>query len=188
MNTTRTRSPFDEWAADNDEVVRFLTDPGFDPENSRFLADLARQVRRRRPLTPDQAAAVFRNITRRQARARRLSAPVADPAVRETAPQGRVEVEGVVVEVAIGPGFTPDRPDHKMTVDCGYLVLCTVPRALVLDPAADDLGLTGARVRFAVTLTPNPDNPCRALGKAPRRVALVSRPARSGDHATASAA
>lgn len=172
------RSPFDEWMADNAEVVAFLTAEDFDPEGSRYLAQMAAKLSRRQPLTPNEVAAVGRNIVRRVDREQRLAeicAPVGRPA-----PSGRVVVEGTVREVAIRPGFRAGVPDRKMLVDCGdYRVWCTVPEALVCRPDADDLGLDGARVRFAATLAPRADNPSIAVGKAPRGAALISPAAHS---------
>lgn len=178
------RSPFDEWAADNAEVVGFLTADTFDPEGSRYLAKMAAKLAARRPLTPDEVAAVARNITRRVDREQRLAAGSSSqvPAGRR-APTGRTTVDGVVVEVAIRPGFRQGVPDCKMTVDCGaYRVWCTVPQGLVRSPDAPDLGLRGARVRFNATLSPRSDNPSVAVGKAPRSAELVSLPV-SGDPA-----
>lgn len=183
MNTRRTGSPFDQWAEDNAEVVAFLCAEDFDAEGSAFLTDLASQVANRRALTPNQVNAVARNIVRRADRARRTSTPAPRAQTAEQAPCGRVTVEGVVTEVTTRPGFSADKPDYKMTVDCdGFQVWCTVPQALVLLPHAPDLGLTAARVRFAVTLEPSSGNPSIAVGKAPRRVTLLAAATeRSGD-------
>lgn len=189
ITNSRVRSVFDEWAADNAEVVTFLTNPAFDPEDSEFLRDLSRQVRQRRALTPNQVAAVARNIERRRIRAARLTAPVGEGGRRGAAPVGRVTVEGVVAEVDIRPGYRADALDYKMLVDCGeFTVYATVPQALVRDARAADLGLTGARVRFTATLSLIPEQPSRAIGKAPRRVELISAPARSGGPLPARAA
>lgn len=174
MRVRQTRSVFDQWAADNADVVRFLTAEDFDAENSTFLTQLAALVRARRALTPEQVSAVQRNIARRADRARVITTAATKPG--ERAPAGRQTVEGTVVQVSIRPGFGRERPDYKMTVDCGYQVWCTVPQALILRPEARDLGLTGARVRFAVTLEPNPTNPAVAIGKSPRQVELISSP------------
>lgn len=174
-------SLFQRWAAGNAEVVAFLTTPDFDPEGSRFLARMVSKVNLGRALTPTEVAAVERNIARHHDRAARFTTPQA-PTGGPLAPTGRLTVEGIVVEVAIRPGFRASSPDLKMTVqaDAGYPVFATVPQALVQDPDAEDLGLTGARVRFTAALSPSPDNPHVAIGKGPRGVALLTLPP-SGD-------
>lgn len=173
LNSTR-RSPFDEWAADNQTVYAFLTDPSFDAEGSKYLNKMSARLRRRQPLSPEEVCAVTRNIARRIDRDSYLAEAI--PSTREAAPSGRTVVEGTVVAVSIRPGFGDDGPDYKMAVDCGYLVWCTVPHTLVQRPESPDLGLTGARVRFSTTLTPRADNPSIATGKAPRSVSLCSLP------------
>lgn len=186
MRASTRRPEFAMWAADHADVVAFLTAPRFDPERSDFLADVAAQVRDGSPLTGDQVGAVRRNIARRADRAARLAALselTEDGERRQTAPTGRVIVEGVVTDVAVRPGFNANQVDYKMVVDCDFLVWCSVPQALVLRPEAPDLGLVGAVVRFAVTLSTYPDLRCAAIGKAPRQARLISRPP-SGDSTT----
>lgn len=174
-------SLFDQWAASNTEVVAFLTAARLDTEGSPFLARMAAKVIGHRALTPTEAAAVERTIARNADRSARLTSPQV-PTDGPLAPTGRFTVEGVVVDVAVRPGFRADRPDYKMTVqsDAGYPVFTTVPQALVQDHDAADLGLMGTRVRFTASLAPSPDNPRVAIGKGPRAAALITQPV-SGD-------
>lgn len=162
-------SGFTQWAEDHADVMRFLTDPNFDTQGSRFLRDMMAMVGRRQALSPAQVDAVRRNIARTAAR---QAASTEDGTGRGVAPTGRVTVEGTVTGVDDEPGYRREI-DHKMTVDTGeYVVRCTVPAALVALHQTG--GLVGRRLRMNATLTSAPATPWRAVGKAPRGVELVN--------------
>jgi hypothetical protein len=126
----KARQAFDAWAAENAGVVEALKarESGEHPGSSDFLTDLARQLTRGKPLTPDQCAAAERAISRLQASQAQQQAR---DAARRPCPEGKVTISGTIVKVTVREGYM-GATEMKATVACdGYAVWVTLPRVLV---------------------------------------------------------
>lgn len=154
-------------------IARLLD--GNDPEvaGSEFLSDIRAKAYSGR-LSDAQVAAVgraFEGIDRRRQwakeRAERAAALVAS-GVR--APEGRVEVEGVVLTVKEQEGFRGE-PTTKILVkaDAGWSVWLTLPASL-----AGDAEVKGQRIRVTATLTRSDRDATFAFGKRPSKASFVA--------------
>lgn len=163
----------DALKATSPAIARLLD--GNDPEvaGSEFLSDIRAKAYSGR-LSDAQVAAVaraFDGIDRRRQwakeRAERAAALVA-AGVR--APEGRVEVEGVVLTVKDQYGFRGE-PTRKILVkaDAGWSVWLTLPASL-----AGDAEVKGQRIRVTATLTRSDRDATFAFGKRPSKASFVA--------------
>jgi hypothetical protein len=158
--------------AANPAIARLLD--GNDPEvaYSEFLSDVRSKAHSGR-LSDAQVAAVgraFEGIDRRRQWAKeRAEQSAALAAAGVQAPEGRVEIEGLVVSVKEVEGFQGD-PVTKIIVktDAGWSAWLTLPAAL----AEEDV--KGQRIRVTVTLTRSDKDATFAFGKRPSKAVLLA--------------
>jgi hypothetical protein len=174
-----------EWLVDKgaDAVLVELAYPGNGGavDQSEFLSDIARKLWFYGELSDRQvevAARALRRDTERRARdEQRERAQAARAASGACAPEGKVEVIGLVGPTWQQPSdFSPDGYMEKFRVhaDGGYDVVSTVPAALLrADGVHGHADLRGRRVRFTATLKPQADDKTAAWASRPSKATLV---------------
>lgn len=125
---------FDEWAEENDELVRSLRAHAELEDANSFLTDLAAQVSGGRygegskALSDGQASAAIRVLGQFEARVLELAAR---KAAAKPCPTGKIEISGEIVKVIVKEGYSCNSDDYKAIVKCdGYVVYVTLPKAL----------------------------------------------------------
>jgi hypothetical protein len=173
----------------NPAIARLL-DGGGDVEASEFLSDVRSKALEHGRLSDGQIAAVERAFARiarlkqwaaeRRAEAQRLAAA----GVR--APEGRVEVTGVVLSAKEQQSQFGTAIKIVVKSDEGWKVWTTAPSSLLtnVDPTAVKAAVTvieevrealvGKRIRFTAALTRSDSDAAFAFGKRPTKASLVS--------------
>lgn len=167
---------FEEWAADNRDVVAYLdTSDAW----SDMIRDFQNMVADHKPLSDRQAAVVRKCIARKaEADARRARL---DAAPRTTPELGQQVIEGEILSYNQKTGFR-GKLEHKLTIECGgFRVYMNMPRSIApttytaIEWQEFTRALRGRRIRTTVTLAPTfrNDDPSFVLGKAPSKTTLL---------------
>jgi hypothetical protein len=157
----------------NPAIARLL-DGGRDVEASEFLYDVRSKALEHGRLSDGQIAAVERAVEpifRRDAERRRL----AEAGVK--APEGRVEVTGVVLSVKEEQSQFGTAIKIVVKSDDGWKVWTTAPASLLSDVRLIDEvrgALVGKRIKFVAALTRSPSDAAFAFGKRPTKASFVT--------------
>jgi hypothetical protein len=162
-----------QWVTTQDGTSDYMTNmatifssPAIDVKRLGFAVSLASVWNR------EQQRVVERNA--------RAEAEAARKADATDAPEGRVEVEGVIVATKT---YESDfGTTEKMTVlaDAGFKVFVTIPNSIAYAERNDDGSYTmpagrGDRVRFTATFERSNDDATFAFGKRPAKAEIVAR-------------
>ena len=166
----------------NPAIARLL-EGGRDVEASEFLSDVRSKALEHGRLSDGQIAAVDRAFARiarqeqwaadRRAEALRLAA------AGVKAPEGRVEVAGVVLSAKSHESQFGTAIKIVVQSDEGWKVWTTAPAALLYDVDASNIDkvretIVGKKISFTAALTRSPGDAAFAFGKRPTRAQVVS--------------
>lgn len=167
-----------EWLAGQDERLAELTyrDNGGLLDDNDFLSDVAYKMFRYGNLSQRQVDAVLAAVTRDAARNGRTDERDAADAERKAnatpAPAGRIEVAGTVEHTWWKEGDYGMAAKMRLAADGGYLVVSTVPAALVEQVTTLD-ELRGRAVAFTATLKPSHEDDTLAFASRPTKARLA---------------
>lgn len=161
-------------------AIARLLDGGRTVEESVFLSDVRRKANDTGRLSDAQISAVERAFARverqeqwereRREQAQRLAAA----GVR--APEGRVEVTGVVLSAKSHESRFGTSIKIVIQSDDGWKVWLTAPSSLVDTTVIEEVreAVVGKRIRLTATLTRSPSDAAFAFGKRPTKASLIS--------------
>jgi hypothetical protein len=179
MNNTQDRI---EALRQNAAVARLL-DGGRHVEASEFLSDVRRKALANGRLSAGQIAAVeraFERVARQEqweAERREEAQRLAAAGVK--APEGRVEVTGVVLSAKEHQSQFGTAIKIVVKADEGWKVWSTAPSDLLFDVDTRVIeevreALVGKRIKFTAALTRSDSDAAFAFGKRPTKASLVS--------------
>ena len=175
------RSAYQRWAADNADVVEFLTD--WANCTFSFLDDMRfRAIANSKPLSDAQANGVRKCIKRQQQWAARDAERAAERAAAKPVPTGTVTVTGRVLKAEWRESGYGSGGSVKMTIEGedGWLMWGTAPREILpnittADSAREHYGLKGALVEFTATVKAKPEDATFGYLSRPRKARIIER-------------